>query len=65
MIFGKRTRNLEMEVAYLQADIKTHNDRYWALYHKYALILDYLGVVEVAQPSKVLLRERGGPEQSE
>jgi len=54
-----------MEVAYLQADMKTHDDRYWAMYHKYALILDYLGVEEVAQRARVLLVERGGPERPE
>ena len=65
MMFWTRMRNLEEEVSYLKADMKTHNDQYWALWHKYNRILDYLGVVEVEQKARVLLEEKGGPERGE
>lgn len=57
-----RKRDLDSHTQWVEYEIKTLQDKYWALWHKHETLLKHLGLTEHEVPAKTELRTKGGPE---
>lgn len=58
-------RNFDARVAYLESEIADLRDKHWEVCRAHWRLLEKLGLHEVELPAKKVIREKGGPEESE
>lgn len=50
----------ERDMRYAQEEIRDLNEKYWDLNNKYSRLMRHLGLIEVEQPARKVIKEKGG-----